>query len=300
MTTFALLVAALVLDRLLGDPRRGHPLAGFGTLAAGVERFAHADSVWRGGFWVLALVVPFGLAAWWLSRLPAGWLVELAVLWLALGGRGLEEHARRVADALRAGDLPGARQAVGMLVSRDTSELDASGVRAATAESVLENGNDAVFATVFWFLVAGAAGVVVYRLVNTLDAMWGYRTPRHARFGRVAARLDDILNWVPARLTSLAYALAGQTRTALRCWRDQGRRWKSPNAGPVMAAGAGALGVTLGGPARYAGGIEERPVLGAGAAPGPGTIDAALRLVDRALAIWLVAIATGVLILVFV
>lgn len=300
MTTFALLVAALVLDRLLGDPRRGHPLAGFGMLAAGAERLGHADSVWRGGFWVLVLVVPFGLAAWWLSRLPGGWLVELAVLWLALGGRGLEEHARRVVDALQAGDLPGARQAVGMLVSRDTSELDASGVRAATAESVLENGNDAVFATVFWFLVAGAAGVVVYRLVNTLDAMWGYRTPRHACFGRVAARLDDILNWVPARLTSLAYALAGQTRTALRCWRDQGRRWKSPNAGPVMAAGAGALGVTLGGPARYAGGTEDRPVLGAGAAPGPGAIDAALRLVDRALAIWLVAIATGVLILVFV
>lgn len=300
MTTFALLVAALVLDRLLGDPQRGHPLAGFGVLVAGAERCGHADSVWRGGVWVLVLVVPFGLAAWWLSRLPGGWLLELAVLWLALGGRGLEEHARRVADALHAGDLPGARHAVGMLVSRDTTELEAAGIRAATTESVLENGNDAVFATVFWFLVAGGAGVVVYRLVNTLDAMWGYRTPRYARFGRVAARLDDALNWVPARLTSLAYALAGNARTALRCWRMQGPRWKSPNAGPVMASGAGALGVTLGGPARYAGGTEERPELGAGGTPGPGTIEAALRLVDRALAIWLVVIATGVLILVFV
>lgn len=300
MIAFALLVAALVLDRLLGDPRRGHPLAGFGMLAAGAERVGHADSVWRGGLWLLALVVPFAVAVWWLGRLPGGWLVDLAVLWLALGWRGLETHATRVADALQADDLPRARQAVGMLVSRDTSELDASGIRAATAESVLENGNDAVFATIFWFLVAGGAGVVVYRLVNTLDAMWGYRTGRYNRFGRAAARLDDILNWVPARLTSLAYALAGNTRAALRCWRDQGARWKSPNAGPVMAAGAGALGVTVGGAARYAGGTEERPTLGEGPAPGPGTIDAALRLVDRALAIWLVVIATGVLIVVFI
>jgi len=203
-----------------------------------------------------------------------------------------------VARALEEDDLRAARAGVGRLVSRDTEALDARGVSGATIESVLENGNDALFATLFWFLVAGAPGVVTYRLVNTLDAMWGYRNDRFHSFGWAAARLDDALNLIPARLTALAYALAGRGRDALQCWREQAAGWKSPNAGPVMAAGAGALGVVLGGPARYGGQREWRPRLGMGRMADAAGIRQAVALVDRALAIWMAFIVVGVIIVV--
>jgi adenosylcobinamide-phosphate synthase len=183
-----------------------------------------------------------------------------------------------------------ARAKVGCIVSRDTGQMDGQAVASAAVESVLENGNDAVFGALFWFLIAGAPGVLLYRLVNTLDAMWGYRTPRYLYFGWAAARFDDVLNFVPARLTALTYALIGHTRTALRCWRLQARAWESPNAGPVMAAGAGALGVGLGGGAYYHGQWEERPPLGVGPRPDPTSIPAALRLVRLGLILWLLVV----------
>jgi adenosylcobinamide-phosphate synthase len=128
----------------------------------------------------------------------------------------------------------------------------------------LENGNDAVFGTLFWFLVAGGPGALLFRLANTLDAMWGYRTSRFLAFGCTAARIDDVLNWLPARLTACSYLLLGNARIGWQCWRSQAPAWSSPNAGPVMAAGAGALQLQLGGMARYDGVDEERPTLGAG------------------------------------
>jgi adenosylcobinamide-phosphate synthase len=217
------------------------------------------------------------------------WVFNAILLYFALGGRSLAEHATRVANDLAVGDLPAARLHVSWMVSRDTSELDAAGVAKACVESTLENGNDAVFATLFWFALLGGPGAVLLRLTNTLDAMWGYKNERFLHFGWAAARIDDVLNYLPARLTALSYAVFGQTRTALRSWRKQAPTWESPNAGPVMAAGAGSLGLALGGAAIYDSRVEERPPLGEGRAACGADIRRALALVRRSLLLWLAA-----------
>ncbi|PKO32702.1 MAG: cobalamin biosynthesis protein, partial [Betaproteobacteria bacterium HGW-Betaproteobacteria-7] len=239
-------LAAVLLDRLLGEPRRFHPLVGFGRLAAFLEKKLNRRSIPAGLLaWLLA-VGPWVALAFWLRPL-APFAVDVVLLYFALGAQSLCEHAEAVARPLQDGRLEEARQRVGWIVSRDTSALDSTGVAKAGVESVLENGNDAVFGALFWFALLGGPGALLFRLANTLDAMWGYRTERYNLFGRCAARLDDALNWAPARLTALTYALLGQTRNALACWRAQAPTWDSPNAGPVMAAGAGSLGVELGG-----------------------------------------------------
>jgi adenosylcobinamide-phosphate synthase len=136
-------------------------------------------------------------------------------------------------------------------------------------------------------MLAGAPGCMLYRLSNTLDAMWGYRNQRYHDFGWAAARLDDLLNYIPARLTALSYAYLGDTRKALLCWRTQAKAWKSPNAGPVMASGAGALGICLGGAACYGGNWQHRPQLGQGRLPEAGDIYRTLGLVRGAVGLWL-------------
>ncbi len=297
------MLAAVLLDRLFGEPRRFHPLAGFGALAKRVEKFFYGPADMsaamrhlRGIAAVCALLIPLALFAALLQQLAIlGMLFSVVLLYFAIAPRSLGEHAARVADAFAAGDLPAARQAVGMMVSRDTTQLDEEGVSRATVESVLENGNDAVFAALFWFAVAGAPGVLLYRLSNTLDAMWGYRNARYNEFGWAAARLDDVLNFIPARLTALSYALVGHTRSALGCWHQQAAAWDSPNAGPVMASGAGALQVRLGGAAIYHGVLEQRPSLGCGHAAGASDIARAVRLVRYTLYLWLAVIACGAL-----
>jgi len=298
VSVFLSVIAALLLDALLGEPKRAHPLVAFGRLADRLEQHFNgaAGRGWRSHgvtAWCLA-VLPLTLLAWLLSLLPGiGWLVEIVLLYLALGLRSLGEHALPVAQALWRHDLPEARRRVACIVSRDTSQLDEEGVARAATESVLENGSDAVFAALFWFIVAGAPGVVLYRLSNTLDAMWGYRNARFERFGWAAARIDDLLNYVPARLVALTYASLGRTRRALRCWRTQAPLWDSPNAGPVMASGAGALGVVLGGSAIYHGEVHARPELGRGQAPQARHIEHALDLVWAGVGVWLLALLFG-------
>lgn len=295
------MLAGMGLDAGLGELRRWHPLVGFGHWAKRIEQRLHRDARMAGVLaWALAVLPPVVVVAAMQHELDAAspWLgsgFAAVMLYLAVGLRSLGEHARNVETALAAGDLDGARQAVGYMVSRDTAALDATQVAAAATESVLENGSDAVFAALFWFAVLGAPGVVLYRLANTLDAMWGYRTARYLRFGWAAARLDDVLNFVPARLTALTYALLGRTANALHCWHTQGRRWKSPNAGPVMAAGAGALGIQLGGPAPYHGTWQDRPELGKGKVADVSAIIAARRLVNRGVLAWLsLAVLVGI------
>ncbi|MCO7553941.1 adenosylcobinamide-phosphate synthase CbiB [Metapseudomonas otitidis] len=290
-------LVALLLDALFGEPRRGHPLVLFGRWAERLERrFNPGGRGWRShgvSAWLLAVLPPTAVV-WLLADLPGlGWVVSVLALYAAVGLRSLNEHAEPVAQALEQGDLARARERVGYMVSRDTRELDDSAVARAATESVLENGSDAVFAALFWFAVAGAPGVVLYRLANTLDAMWGYRNARFERFGWAAARIDDVLNYIPARLVALTYAVLGKTALALQCWRQQAPLWDSPNAGPVMAAGAGALGVQLGGPAIYHGELHERPHLGEGEPACAADIQRGMDLVRQGVMLWVAVLIVG-------
>ena len=282
------LVLGFAADRLLGDPQRLHPVAGFGRAAAALERRTYADRRPAGVVHVGLLVGGSALAGV-VAQATArrrGPLTETLVVagctWAVLGGRSLEREALAVHDHLVADDLPAARRRVTHLVGRDPSVLDAGGVARATVESVAENTSDAVVAPLVAGAVAGVPGLLAYRAANTLDAMVGHRTARHDRFGWAGARIDDVLGLPGARLTAALAAAAGPDHAgALRAWcRDAGAH-PSPNAGPVEAAFAGALGVTLGGPTTYGDRTEDRPRLGDGAAPTAHDVTRARRLAAR-------------------
>ena len=288
-----LALAGMALDALLGETRRWHPLVGFGNWANAIERRLNcgATRFWRGVLaWGLA-VLPFTLLALWLTGIGnTGLVLHALLLYFCVGLRSLREHTLPIAQALLRGDLAQARQLTSYIVSRDTQAAQEADLSKAAAESLLENGNDAVFGTLFWFVVAGGPGALLFRLANTLDAMWGYRNTRFLAFGCFAARVDDVLNWIPARLTALSYVLLATTmadkRRAWHCWRTQAPAWSSPNAGPVMASGAGALGLALGGAATYDGELEQRPPLGLGRAAGAADIGRAWRLVAATAVLW--------------
>ncbi|EJM96744.1 adenosylcobinamide-phosphate synthase CbiB [Herbaspirillum sp. YR522] len=287
-----LMAAGIALDLLLGEARRWHPLVGFGRLIQAIEARLNrnAGRRLRGVVaWSLAVLPGVWLADWVVSTLPWPLAASLhaLLLYFCLGLRSLRDHTVPIARALAAGELAQARRMTSYIVSRDTSAADEGALAKAGVESLLENGNDAVFGTLFWFLLAGGPGAVLFRLANTLDAMWGYRNTRFLYFGWAAARIDDALNWVPARLTAWSYAWLGDRRRARACWKAQAPAWSSPNAGPVMAAGAGALGVTLGGAAIYDGQLEQRPPLGAGPPAQGADIVRAWRLVAGATGVWL-------------
>lgn len=299
VTTLALLVlAGVALDLLLGELRYWHPLVGFGRWANFIERgFNHRRFPFGLGAlaWMLA-VLPLAALAYWMSGGGSvGLAMHVVLLYFCIGLRSLRDHNLPIAQALAQDDLAHARLLTGRIVSRDTQQADASDLAKASTESLLENGNDAVFGTLFWFMLAGGPGALLFRMANTLDAMWGYRTPRFLAFGCVAARIDDVLNWIPARLTALSYVLLGATledkRRAWHCWRTQAPAWSSPNAGPVMASGAGALGLALGGAAIYGGVVEQRPPLGVGRAARAEDIGRAWLLVAATTALWVGIVA---------
>lgn len=288
----------VLADAAFGDPRRGHPVALFGRYATALEARLYGPSRRRGVLFTAAAVglpVACGLAAERASRqrplLRVG-LVGLAT-WASLGGTSLAAEGQLMAGALGRGDVPAARARLSHLCARDPAGMGAEDLARATVESLAENSSDAAVAPLFWAAVGGVPGVVGYRAVNTLDAMVGYRSPRYDRFGWASARLDDLANVVPARLTAalsvlVAPAVGGSRASAWQVLRSDGGSHPSPNAGPVEAAAAGALGVRLGGTNVYAGTVETRPVMGSqGRAPAVSDIDRAVvlgRLVARSAA----------------
>jgi len=291
------LTAGFALDAAFADPQRHHPVAWFGTAARRLEERVHADSRAAGAAYTVALVGGSAvLAAATRSSLRRGagpaaaeFLTTAAATYVALGGTSLVREGDAMAGLLLDGDLPGARRRLSHLCARDASNLDEDDLARATVESIAENTSDAVVAPLVWGGLLGAPGLLGYRAANTLDAMVGYRSPRYANFGWASARFDDLLNLVPARLSALLVFLVTGRREALAVWRRDARLHPSPNAGPVEAAYAGALGVRLGGSNSYEGVTEQRGVLGHGRAVAVSDVPRANRLSRQVSAAALVA-----------
>lgn len=287
-------LAGLLLDRVVRDPVRWHPVAGLGRVAALLERWTHRDDR-RAGVLLVALVgggTGLGLRAAERRLGPVGGGVLTAVtVWSALGADGLERAAGRVCRSVEEDDVAAGRADLQWLCARDASALDGPDLLRATIESVAENTVDAATATVLAGVVGGPGLVGFHRAVNTLDAMVGYRTPRHGRYGWAAARTDDALAWLPARITATAMVatsplVGGQPRDAIRSWRRDAPAHPSPNAGVVEATTAGALGVRLGGTTNtYNGTTDVRPSLGEGRPPVPEDVRRAIRLSRAATAL---------------
>lgn len=288
------LLLGLAVDAMVGDQRRWHPVAGFGSVAAGLERLTWADSRARGVAFNLACTLPVGLvglAGQRLTRRPAGrcLLVGLGT-WTVLGGRSLRREGALQQQLLQAGDLTAARARLSYLAGRDAESLDEAELARAVVESIAENLSDALVAPLIWGSLAGLPGLLGYRAVNTLDAMVGHRSARYRHFGWFSARLDDVANLIPARLTALLVAACsaqpGQVWSVVR--RYAGNH-PSPNSGWCESAFAGALGLRLGGLNSYHGQPELRPRLGDGRPAAVADIGRAARLAGQ------VSIAAGLL-----
>jgi adenosylcobinamide-phosphate synthase len=301
MTISISLLIALLLDALLGEPKKGHPLVFFGQLASHIEKrlilprdSTNINQKLHGAYALILTVVPITVFVFILTRPPAlnAYLSPL-ILYLCIAPKSLLQHTSAVLAPLQTGNLTQARSAIAMIVSRETKQMDAQAIRKATIETTLENGADAIFAPIFWFILAGPTGAVLYRLSNTLDAMWGYKNQRYYHFGYAAARLDDLLNWIPARLTALSYILLGNSRIGWHCWHQQSPACESPNAGVVMSAGAGSLHIQLGGLAIYHGQEKLKPILGAGRIPINQDIKRANLLIQLSILLWLISITLG-------
>jgi adenosylcobinamide-phosphate synthase len=261
-------------DLALGDPDRGHPVALFGRAAAVFERVTYRDTRLAGALHVGVLVgAVTALGAVATPRARVGSVAAAAAAtWISLGGTSLVRTGLEMSRLLERGDVEAARRLLPSLCGRDPARLDGAGLTRAALESVAENTSDAQVAPLLWAAVGGAPAVLAYRGINTLDSMVGHRSPRYARFGWAAARLDDVANYVAARVTATlvvgcAPLVSGSSSAALQAWRRDAARHPSPNAGVVEAAFAGALGVRLGGPTQYHHGLQIRPTLGDGVEP---------------------------------
>lgn len=294
--------AGYLIDLLAGDPRRGHPVAAFGRSASAFERLTYRDNRIAGLAHIGVLLTIVGACAVMTDRTArrAGPIPSAGVLaattWFSLGGNSLARTGREMAALLSAGEIDRARELLPSLCGRDPANLDADGLARAALESIAENTSDAQVAPLFWAAIGSVPGIAVYRCVNTLDAMIGYRSPRYSRFGWAAARFDDMANYVAARITGIlvavcAPAVGGSPVGTLQAWRADASRHPSPNAGVVESAFAGALGIQLGGPTPYRHGVQIRPVLGSGRTP---TVDDLRRAVSLSLAVQAAAAALAV------
>jgi adenosylcobinamide-phosphate synthase len=249
---------------------------------------------WHNGVLVvMALVAGAGLVGAVIEALPLGWLWSLIGAAILLAQKSLVQHVQAVADGLRYGVGEG-RRAVAMIVGRDTSGMDEPAVARAAIESAAENFSDGIIAPAFWYLVGGLPGILIYKVVNTADSMIGYRTPRHEDFGWAAARLDDVLNWIPARITAGLIALAFWSARSVDLIRQDARLHRSPNAGWPEAAMAGVLDVALSGPRSYHGETRDYPWVN-----GSGNRDIGVAEVEAAISVlWRVWVAFAALTLV--
>lgn len=298
MRLAVVMLLAFCLDLVMGDPRwLPHPVRGMGRAICALEKglrrlFPATPGGERAAGAVLAVALPVGsfLLGWavlWLCGRLSFWLGLAAQVLLCsqcLAARELKKESMAVYKELERGDLPAARLAVGRIVGRDTGALTAEGVTKAAVETVAENASDGEVAPLFWMAIGGAPLALAYKAVNTMDSMVGYRNERYRYFGTAAARLDDVVNWLPARLSALLMValapLAGlDPEGAWRIWRRDRKKHKSPNSAQTEAAMAGALGVQLAGDAYYFGELHHKPTLGDDSRPvEPGDIKKANRL----------------------
>lgn len=281
------LAAAMILDAVLGEPkwlwsRLPHPAVLMGRLIAAADARLNGGENRRqkGVFLVAALVLGAGLLGWLIACLPFGWLWQILIAAILLAQKSLVDHVRAVADGLRI-SLEEGRRAVSMIVGRDVRALDEAGVARGAIESAAENLSDGVIAPAFWFLVAGLPGILIYKVINTADSMIGHRTPRHEEFGWAAARFDDLINLIPARLTALLIALSHGWLDPRPILRDAPLH-RSPNAGWPEAAMAVVLNVAISGPRSYDGQMRDFPMVWAEGRRDLGPVD-----IDRAAtALW--------------
>lgn len=282
------LIAGVAADELAGDPAKGHPVALFGRAMAALETRVYADQTVPGIGYAAAGVIlgagPLLIAARFTRHAPAARAaVTMATAWATIASRSLCAAAHRIQVAVGSGNLEQAREQLPCLCGRDPHDLDQADITRAVVESVAENTSDAIVAPLIWGALAGPAGLSGYRAVNTLDSMVGHHSARYERFGTASARLDDVANWVPARVTALMTAACspvtgGRPTLTWKTARDYGPQHPSPNAGWCEAAFAGALGVRLGGVLSYSGRTEHRPEIGTGRAPRTADIGRAIRL----------------------
>lgn len=253
------LLCALTLERFIGDPsNRWHPVAWFGRWAMWCESHLYGDSR-QTGVITWAFVVGSAFLLLLLGHVLVGWIFDVLLLWLSIGWKSLFEHVKEVLDAKTVKE---AREALALIVSRDVKAMKREETRRSALESLAENASDAVVAPLFWFVLFGPLGAALYRMINTLDAMWGYRNARYEHFGWCAAKVDDIANYVPARITARLLLWVGES-TDWKEVKQQADTHASPNAGWPEVALAYAADVRLGGSVLRDGQVDERPFYGA-------------------------------------